>query len=65
MLTGLLAVHNILLLGRFGGMDRAASREVAFIPVEMAHKNNSEVLQFSMSRVLKNEVAPRLPALLL
>jgi len=45
MLTGLRTVHNILLVGHFGGMGRAASREVAFIPVEMAQEKNSEVLQ--------------------
>ena len=65
MLTGLLAVHSILLLGRFGGTDRADNREVALTPVVMAHEGSSEVLQFSMSPDLKNEVAPRLPALLL
>lgn len=64
MLTGLLAVHNILLLGHFRGMDEAAGRGVAFIPVEMAHKKK-QVLQFSTSRVLTNEVSPRPPALLL
>lgn len=65
MLTGLLTVHNILLLGRFGGMAGAASREVAFVPVEMGREKNSEVLQVSTSRVLKNEAAPRPPAVLL
>lgn len=64
MLTGLLTVHHIL-LGHFGGIGRAASREVAFIPVEVAHENTCEVFQFSTSCVPKNEVAPRLPALLL
>lgn len=65
MLTGLLTVHNILLTEHFGCMDRAASREVAFIPVYMAHEKNSEVFQFSTGCALKNEVAPRLPSLLL
>lgn len=44
MLTGLLAAHSIILLGHFGGMDRAASRDVPFIPVEMAIKKTGRCL---------------------
>lgn len=38
MLTGLLTAYSILLVDDFGGMGRAASREVTLIPVEMVHK---------------------------